>query len=329
MAGSLRELPEPAEAAAKAAEYLNYLSVERGLSKNTITSYRRDLGYFLSFMTFVSIKSFSSVEPDRVIEFTTALRDGRFNADGEKLAVASVGRALAALRGLFKFLVREGYQKNDPMSMIPNVKKPALLPKAISIAEIERLLDGSRYATDPPGLRDKALLELMYAAGLRISEAAGLRIGDMDLEDGFVRVTGKGSKERLVPMGGAAERAIRSYLAAGRPKLTGKTGDDRVFLNSRGRGLSRQGIYDIVKARGLAAKLKTITPHTLRHSFATHLLKGGADLRAVQEMLGHSSISTTQVYTHLAKEDMKEIYLSAHPRSRRSVINLEREKHGK
>ena len=317
MAERFKDLPKPPEAAAKTAEYLNYLAVERGLSKNTISAYRRDLGYFLSYLSHASLTDFSNVRAEDVLSFSTALRGGRFNEDGLTLSVSSVGRAQAALRGLYKFLVREGYQTNDPMSMVPNVKKPALLPKAVSIADIERLLDGKRYLSDPAGLRDKALLELMYAAGLRISEAAGLRLGDMDLDDGFVRVIGKGSKERLVPMGGAADRAIRSYLAAGRPKLVGKAGDDKVFLNARGRGISRQGVYDIVKARAAAAGLKNISPHTLRHSFATHMLKGGADLRAVQEMLGHASISTTQVYTHLAKDDMKEIYLETHPRARR------------
>jgi integrase/recombinase XerD len=317
MAGPLKDLPNSPEAAVKAVEYLNYLSVERGLSQNTVAAYRRDLAYFMSYLSHLSLSDFSDARPEDILSFSMALREGRFNEKGIGLSVASIERAQASLRGLFKFLVREGYQKNDPMSMVPNARKPARLPKAVSIADIERLLDGKRYPSDPPGLRDKAILELMYAAGLRISEAAGLRIGDMDLEDGFVRVIGKGSKERLVPMGGAAERSIKSYLASGRPKLTGKTGDDKVFLNSRGRGLSRQGVYDIVKARAGAAGLKKITPHTLRHSFATHLLKGGADLRAVQEMLGHSSISTTQVYTHLAKEDIKEIYLETHPRARR------------
>lgn len=317
MAGRLKDLRHPPAAAAKAAEYLNYLSVERGLSKHTIAAYRRDLGYFMSYLTHKSVLDFSEAKPGDILSFSTALRDGRFNADSAGLSVSSVGRAQAALRGLFKFLVREGYQKNDPMSMVPNVKKPDCLPKACSVADIDRLLDGKRYPSDPAGLRDKAMLEVMYAAGLRISEVAGIRVGDMDLEDGFVRVIGKGSKERLVPMGGAAERAIKAYLASGRPELTGKTGDDKVFLNARGRGLSRQGIYDIFKTRAAAAGLKNISPHTLRHSFATHLLKGGADLRAVQEMMGHASISTTQVYTHLAKDDMKEIYMSTHPRAKR------------
>jgi integrase/recombinase XerD len=300
----------------KVREYLSYLSVEKGLSKNTTSAYTRDLTRFTAWLVSRGVTEFSQVKPEDCLGFSAALAEGVFAAENRPLATTSVGRAQAALRGFFKFMVREGYQTNDPMSTVPNVKPGSRLPKAISIEDVAKILDGV-FAPDASGRRDKAILELMYAAGLRISEAAGIKMGDVDLEDGFVRVIGKGSKERLIPVGASAVRAIKLYLTGGRALLAGRMRDDHLFLSARGRGLSRQAIWNIVKHYSAAARVPGVTPHTLRHSFATHMLKGGADLRAVQEMLGHASISTTQVYTHVAKDHLKEEYLSTHPRARR------------
>lgn len=314
MGGKYKELPVPPELAAQAREYLNYLSVEKGLAKNTSSSYARDLDNFTRWLGRIGITEFSDVTKAHILDFSRELADGEFTKDGIPLNPVSVGRAHAAIRGLFKFLVREGDQPNDPMATVPNVKKGQRLPKVLSIEDMAKILDRS-YPETPLGLRDKAVLELMYACGLRVSEAAGLTMGDFDFDEGFVKVFGKGSKERLVPVGGTAVKTTLAYVRSGRPKLAGQIRDDHLFLNSRGRALSRQTMWKIIKNRGGAAGFPEITPHTLRHSFATHLLKGGADLRAVQEMLGHASISTTQVYTHVAKDHMKEEYMSTHPRA--------------
>jgi integrase/recombinase XerD len=314
MGGKYKELPVPPELAATAGEYLNYLSVEKGLAKNTSSSYARDLNNFARWLGQAGVTGFSEVTKTQILAFSRDLAGGAFTEDGTPLKPVSVGRTQAAIRGLFKFLVREGYQSKDPMVTVPNVKKGQRLPKVLSIEDITKILDRS-YPETAQGLRDKALLELMYACGLRVSEASGLGVGDFDADEGFVRVFGKGAKERLVPVGGTAVRALIEYLGNGRPKLAGRARDDHVFLNNRGRGLSRQTMWKIIKDRGSAAGFPEITPHTLRHSFATHLLKGGADLRAVQEMLGHASISTTQVYTHVAKDHLKEEYMSTHPRA--------------
>ncbi len=314
MSGQPPPSPIPAALSDRVREYLSYLGVERGLSRNTIAAYTRDLTRFTAWLVGQGIVDFKDVTSADCLSFSAALADGIFTANHSQLAVTSVGRAQAALRGFFKFLVREGYQTNDPMSRVLNVKPGRRLPKAISIEDIAAILDGN-FNPDPAGRRDKAILELMYAAGLRISETAGVTMGDIDLEDGFVRVTGKGSKERMIPVGGGAVRAIGSYLVDGRGRLVMQIRDDHLFLSTRGRGLSRQSIWNIVKKYAARAHVKGVTPHTLRHSFATHMLKGGADLRAVQEMLGHVSISTTQVYTHVAKDHLKEEYLSTHPRA--------------
>lgn len=316
MAGDYKDQPIPSEMAAQAREYLNFLSIEKGLAANTILAYTRDLKNFTKYLGHNGRESFSSVTPVEILSFSQALAKGDFNKTDEVLETASVGRAHAAIRGLFKFLVREGYQKNDPMATVPNVKKSKHLPQVLTVEETNRILDQDFPGT-PLGLRDKAILELMYATGIRISEAAGLTMGDFDVEDGFIRVFGKGSKERLVPVGVSAVRAALSYLKVGRPRLVGEYRDGHFFLNRLGRGLSRQTIWKTIKKYGAEAGVPEIKPHTLRHTFATHLLQGGADLRAVQEMLGHASISTTQIYTHVAKDHMREEYMSTHPRAKR------------
>lgn len=298
----------------RAREYLNYLAVEKGASTHTREAYARDLQYFINYLNSQHISDLSTVNSAMIIGFTGAAASGELT--GHQMSNLTLARMQAALRGFFKFLVREGYQTNDPMCAVPNIKKGRRLPKDLSIEDVAKLLDG-RFDGTPAGLRDKAVLELMYAAGLRISETTALTMSDIDLEDGFVRVTGKGGKERLIPVGMSAIRAIASYIGAGRPRLVTETRDDRLFLNRRGQGLSRQGLWKIIRSYAADAGLTGFTPHALRHSFATHLLKGGADLRAVQEMLGHASISTTQIYTHVAKDHLKEEYMSTHPRAKR------------
>lgn len=312
MAGDPKNHRVQSELVDKTREYLTYLSVEKGLAANTISSYTHDFELFLAYLSKIGTASFADVRSEDILGFSEAARAGRLT--NGRLSVASIGRAQAALRGLFKFLVREGYQAKDPLSSVPNVKAGMHLPKALSIEKVGRLLDG-RFDVTPQGIRDKAILELLYATGMRVSEAANLSMGDIDLAEGFVRAFGKGSKERLIPVGMTAMRAVGSYLTDGRPKLVKAARDDHLFLNNRGRGLSRQSLWKTIKRYGAAADIADITPHTLRHSFATHLLKGGADLRAVQEMLGHASISTTQIYTHVAKDHLKEEYMSTHPRA--------------
>jgi integrase/recombinase XerD len=312
--GKLKELPVPPELAAFVWEYLNYLSVEKGLAKNTLSSYTRDLESFTRWLGQAGKVDFAGVTKSDILEYSRILADGAFAKDEKSLNPSSVARAHAAIRGLFKFLVREGYQTNDPMVTVLNVKKGQRLPKVLTIEDVAKILDAP-YPGTPQGLRDKAVLELLYACGLRVSEAASLKMGNFDFSEGFVRVFGKGSKERLVPVSGVAVKAALEYLKTGRPKLAGQIRDEHLFLSNRGRGLSRQTMWKIIKKRGALAGFPDITPHTLRHSFATHLLKGGADLRAVQEMLGHASISTTQVYTHVAKDHLKEEYMSTHPRA--------------
>ncbi len=246
MDGTYKEVPVPPELNAQAREYLNYLSVEKGLAKNTNSAYARDLTYFMRWLGRAGIIDFSAVTKAQVLGFSKDLADGKFTANGVALSAASVGRTHAAIRGLFKFLVREGYQTNDPMATVPSVKKSQRLPRILSIEDVAKLLDGD-FPETPPGWRDKAILELMYACGLRVSEAAGLTMGDFDADEGFVKVFGKGSKERLVPVGGTAIRAVTDYLSRGRTKLAGKVRDDHLFLNNRGRALSRQTIWKTIK----------------------------------------------------------------------------------
>jgi len=293
-----------------AREYVVYLQAEKGLAKNTIVSYTHDLKLYLDFLHGKKVSSYDDITSEMVRDFTSRLH--------EVFGSSSIRRVLAALKGLHKFLLREGYVETDPLSNIPTPKKAFKLPNVITINEVNKLLN-SAFPPTPQGLRDRAILELLYATGTRISEIAHLRLGDLDLTEGFVRVFGKGSKERAVPVGSKALEATMDYLKAGRPKLARGVMDESLFLNMRGKGMTRQGFWKILKAYAKRAGLEHVTPHTLRHSFATHLLKGGADLRAVQEMLGHASISTTQVYTHISRDHLREVYLETHPRAKRSL----------
>jgi integrase/recombinase XerD len=231
------------------------------------------------------------------------------------VAPATVQRKVACLRSFYRHLRREEILEHDPTAELRAPRTAHKLPQVLSRAEVKRLLDAPR-GTEPRSLRDRALLELMYACGLRASEAIGLEVADIDTEEGVLRAHGKGSKERLVPVGRQAVSAVRAYLERGRPRLVGDRAETRLFVNSRGTGLTRQGLYKIVQRHAASAGLAgRMSPHTLRHTFATHLLAGGCDLRSVQEMLGHADIATTQIYTHLSAERLKDSYFEAHPRA--------------
>jgi integrase/recombinase XerD len=293
-------------------DFLGYMAVERGSSPNTIDAYRRDLTTYADFLLARGVASPESVQRDDVTAFVAGLQAGG-------LAPASVERKAAAVKSFHKFLVREGVTDNHPTASMPLPKKPQRLPDVVSVAQVELLLDQA-YPPGPVGLRDRAILEVLYGCGLRASELTGLELADLELTDGFLRVFGKGGKERAVPVAGVALACLQDYLAHGRrylrPKGRSKQQDpSALFLNVRGRRMTRQTIFAIVRRCGAQVGL-ALHPHTLRHSFATHMLEGGADLRSLQEMLGHSDIATTQVYTHVDRTHVREEYLSTHPRAR-------------
>ncbi|MHB1341615.1 MAG: site-specific tyrosine recombinase XerD [Coriobacteriia bacterium] len=293
-------------------DFLAYLAIERGSSPNTVAAYRRDLTRYQTTLADRAVASPATARRDDVTDHVRRLREAG-------LAASSIERNVAAIKSFHRFLVREGVTAENPTAALPLPKVPARLPESVSIEDIERLLS-QPFPVDPAGYRDRAILEVLYGCGLRVSELIGLDTTAFDLDAGLVRVFGKGSKERLVPVGGAAGRALRDYLAHGRPYLRAKKASVRpdpaaVFLNRRGQRLSRQSVFGIVRTYGGRTGLE-LHPHTLRHSFATHMLQGGADLRALQEMLGHADISTTQIYTHVDRTHIMEEYLSTHPRAR-------------
>jgi integrase/recombinase XerD len=287
--------------------FLDYARVEKGLAANSIESYRRDLTEFSAFLHRLG-KSPAAVDRDDIRAFLQQL----YQRD---LGARSVARHLVSLRNLFRFLVREGRLTADPTAEIQAPRLDQSLPKHLSAQEVDQLLAQPDVST-PLGLRDKAMLEVLYATGMRVSELVHVGAGDLDKELGIVRCLGKGSKERLIPVGKSALRAVEAYLLSGRNVLAGKRNPPWLFLNRRGGMLSRVGFWKILSAYGRQAGLATrLTPHLVRHSFATHLLERGADLRSIQLMLGHTDISTTQIYTHVLKERLKQVYHSHHPRA--------------
>jgi integrase/recombinase XerD len=301
--------------------YLDHLAVERGLAANTLSSYRRDLDRYAAYLDRVGVASIGAVGEADVEAFLAGLREG--DADHPPLSSTSAARTIVAVRGLHRFAVQEGAAVADPSSRIKPPAAARRLPKAIPFEDVERLLTAAG-GSDPGsarGLRDKAMLELLYGTGARISEIVGLAVDDIDLDDGIVRLFGKGSKERIVPVGSYAREAVRRYLVDGRPVLAAAAPAARgagpaVFLNARGGQLSRQSAWTVLRVVAEQAGLSgSISPHTLRHSFATHLLDGGADVRVVQELLGHASVTTTQIYTLVTVERLREVYASAHPRA--------------
>ncbi|GII92404.1 site-specific tyrosine recombinase XerD [Sinosporangium siamense] len=294
--------------------YLAHLSVERGLSANTLASYRRDLRRYLQHLSGLGRLSLGGVVEADVLSFLAALREG--DDDHPALAPGSAARAASAVRGLHRFALREGLTETDPAGSVRPPRQLRRLPKAITVDEVERLIAASGPDGAPLTLRNRALLELLYGTGARISEAVGLAVDDQ--EDAEVRLTGKGGRTRVVPLGRYARGAVDSYLVRGRPSLAAHgRGTSALFLNARGGRLTRQGAWEVLQAAAERAGLDGISPHILRHSFATHLLDGGADVRVVQELLGHASVSTTQVYTLVTVDRLREVYAATHPRALR------------
>jgi integrase/recombinase XerD len=296
--------------------YLEYLVVERGLAANTVEAYRRDLRRYSSALAGQGKARLGDVTSADVAEFLASLREG--DAEHEGLAVSSAARAVIAVRGMHAFAVAQGLAEADPAREVVPPTPPKRLPKAVTLAEVERLL--AVPGDDPRALRDRALLEFLYGTGARISEATGLDVDELYLDDDpVVRLAGKGGKHRIVPVGSYAVRALEAYLVRARPALA--AGSRRVsvtpavFLNARGGRLTRQGAWGILHAAAERARLADVSPHTLRHSFATHMLDGGADIRVVQELLGHASVATTQIYTLITVDRLREVYASSHPRA--------------
>ena len=292
-------------------DFLAYLEFERGLSRNTLEAYRSDLLQFGRFLEPRGADAIGATAVD-VSDFLVELAEGR---DRPPSSPATIHRKAACLRSFYRHLRREGLRESDPTASITGPRRGRRLPKVLNRGEVAKLLEQPK-GTAPTSLRDRALLELMYACGLRASEAIGLEVSDIDLDEAVLRARGKGSKERVVPVGTAAIEAVRIYLERGRPALVHGGLVAHLFVNFRGESLTRQGLYKIVRRHAATAGLADrMSPHTLRHTFATHLLAGGCDLRSVQEMLGHADVATTQLYTHLSSERLKDVYFKAHPRA--------------
>lgn len=291
------------------ADYLHFLKVERGLSANTIMSYERDVKQYIAFLVQQQVNSFQEVSRYTIIDFLQYLKD-------EKKSSATIIRMVSSLRKFHQFLRQEQVTQDDPMQHIETPKKAQVLPKVLSLEEVETLIETPKTNTTL-GLRDRAILEVMYATGLRVTELITLKQQDLHLQLGLIQTLGKGDKERIIPLGDQAIHWLELYLEKSRPQLVkSNQAVPFVFLNHHGNGLSRQGIWKNLHAIVLEAGItKPVTPHTLRHSFATHLLENGADLRVVQELLGHADISTTQIYTHISKKRMTEVYQQYFPRA--------------
>jgi len=286
-------------------QFIHHLRVEKGLAKNTIESYSRDLARYFDFLEKGGLLPLKASQIT-IMDYVSSLAGS--------LSIRSIARNLSSLKAFYRFLVSDGKIQTNPARLISNPKLPRRLPGVLSAEEVERLLGAPDVQTSR-GLRDRAMLELLYASGLRVSELVGLRIANINLEAGWVRTLGKGSKERMVPMGSKAQQALKEYLADSRPSLLRKRSSSYLFVTSRAKPMSRQGFWKLLKrcSRQVGIR-KEIFPHSLRHSFASHLLEHGADLRSVQIMLGHSDISTTQIYTHVTRERLKQIHEKYHPR---------------
>jgi integrase/recombinase XerD len=316
--GALTTPPQQQHLTELTLDFLGTLELERGLSRNTLEAYRSDLAQYGLFLGRTG-RDPLEVEPVDLAAFVSELADGRDSKP--PVASATLQRKIACLRSFYRHLRREQMIDHDPTSELRPPRAPGRLPKVLSRDEVTRLLAQPR-GSSPAALRDRALLETMYACGLRASEAISLTLDELDLEAGMLRARGKGSKERLVPMGSKAVHTLADYLERGRPRLVGLRDEPRVFVNMRGTGLSRQGLYKIVQGHAKTAGLEhRMSPHTLRHTFATHLLAGGCDLRSLQEMLGHADIGTTQIYTHLSVDRLRDVYFDAHPRAQLEDTN--------
>ena len=291
-------------------DFIHYLTVEKGLAQNTLISYERDLKSYMKYVRNVEqISSWNDVRRVTIIGFLSILKD-------QGKSSKTIARHIASIRSLHQFLLRDKQTEQDPSVHLESPQPERALPKVLSMAEVEAFMNSSK-ADDAFGLRDQAMIQIMYATGMRVSELINLDISDVHSNMGFVRCVGKGNKERIIPIGKTALKATSDYLEKARPKLVSKKNkSDALFLNHHGNRLSRQGYWKIIKKLAIEANIqKELTPHTLRHSFATHLLMNGADLRSVQEMLGHADISTTQIYTHITNTRLKEVYSKFHPRA--------------
>jgi integrase/recombinase XerD len=293
-------------------DFLAYLELERGLSRNTLEAYRSDLLQYGTFLASAKLDPLA-VSHHELASFLAGLAAG--DSERPPVAPATLQRKAACLRSFYRHMRREGVIEHDPTAELRGPRKSQRLPQVLTRDQVMRLL-AAPSGTDAAALRDRALLELMYACGLRVSEVVGLELTDVDTEAAILTARGKGSKERIVPVGREAIAALRVYLERGRPRLVGLATEPHLFVNQRGHGLTRQGLYKIIQGHARAAGLDgKMSPHTLRHTFATHLLAGGCDLRSLQEMLGHADIATTQIYTHLSADRLKDVYFSAHPRA--------------
>lgn len=297
------------------AQYLDHLTVERGLARNSLTSYRRDLTRYAEFLRAVGVHAANEVSEGHVLAFLVQLREG--DEEHPPLAASSAARTVVAVRGFHRFAAMEGVAPDDPAAAVRPPAPPRRLPKALRLEQVEQVLMATGEGRTPKELRDRALLEVLYGTGARISEAVGLDVDDFNLSERVIRLSGKGGKQRIVPLGRYAHEAVDAYVVRGRPALAGRgAGGAALFLNNRGGRLSRQSAWSILRAAAEKAGVDgEVSPHTLRHSFATHLLDGGADVRVVQELLGHASVTTTQIYTLVTVDKLREVYAAAHPRA--------------
>jgi integrase/recombinase XerD len=303
------------------ARYLDHLAVERGSSRHTLAAYRRDLARYERFLASRQVTDPTEVDEALVRSFLASISASTHGEDERPYRASSVARTLSSVRSFHRFLLREGLAERDPAVGVAQPKLPRSLPHPLTVDEVHRLLEAPNPST-PAGRRDRAILELLYGSGLRVSELTGLDVDDVDLEDGSVRVLGKGGKEREVPVGRYGREAIEAYLTTARPAFATGRGRGALFLNQRGGRLSRQSCDRMVRAAARSAGIeRDVSSHTLRHSFATHLLEGGADVRVVQELLGHASVATTQIYTLITRDHLREVYYTSHPRARRAAAS--------
>jgi integrase/recombinase XerD len=308
-----------ADPEAVARRYLEHLTVERGLADNTLAAYRRDLERYVGFLRTRRVRALGDIDAKTIRAFIASVSASTHGPDAEAYHATTVSRMLSTVRTFHRFALREGVVDDDPTAGVVRPRLPRALPHPLTVDEVTAIVEAPGDAT-PSAARDRAILELLYGAGLRVSELVGLDVDDVDLEDASVRVMGKGSKERLVPVGRMARDAVAAYLTRGRPALATGRSRGALFLNARGGRLTRQSCSRLLDAhRRRAGIRRVVTPHDLRHSFATHLLEGGADVRVVQELLGHASVATTQVYTLVTTEHLRATYYTAHPRARRTA----------
>jgi integrase/recombinase XerD len=304
--------------------FIDHATVERGLSRHTVAAYRRDLRAYVGFCRPRGLVRVGDIDDRAVTAFVADLAASSTPEGDARYRPSSIARIVSAVRSFHRFCVSEGLTDRDPTNRITRSTPARRLPRPLAVDEVARLLDAPRIET-PAGVRDAALLELLYGAGLRVSELVAIDVDDVDLDGAAVRVLGKGGKERDVPLGRFAVAALRRYVEAGRPELATERSRFALFLNQRGGRLTRQGVALLLEHNARAAGLdRSISPHTLRHSFATHLLEGGADVRIVQELLGHASVATTQIYTLVTREHLLEVYATSHPRARRATRSSRR-----